>query len=424
MRYLYSALLYLLVPVLLLRVLWRSRRAPAYRRRLAERFGLFPAPAPVPGPVIWVHAVSVGETLAAAPLVHALLQRHPGGRVVVTTTTPTGSARVADLFGASVFHVYLPWDLPGAVRRFLARLQPDLLILLETELWPNLLHYTHVSGCRIVLANARMSERSARGYGRLAGFTREVLGNLDALACQAQADAARLEALGAAPSRVSVTGSLKFDIDIDPVQREAAQRLQAALGRPVLLGASTHAGEEALLLDAFAAAREHEPALLLLLVPRHPERFDEVYRLCRERGWPVARRSAGEPLPADCAVLLGDTMGELRLFCGVASVCVVGGSFIPHGGQNPLEAAAWGVPLLCGPQMYNFSEITRLLTEAGAMRQLADPQQLAPALAELLGDAGLRAQVGRAGEAVVERNRGALARVLGLVDELLAQRRI
>ncbi len=423
MRYLYSALFYLLLPVLLLRLLWRSRRAPDYRRRLGERFGRFQAPPPATGPVIWVHAVSVGETLAAAPLVRALLQRHPAGRVVVTTTTPTGSARVQALFGASVFHVYLPWDLPGAVRRFLARLQPDLLILLETELWPNLLHDTHGSGCRILLANARMSERSARGYGRFAGFTREVLGKLDALACQAREDAARLVELGAAPVRVSVTGSLKFDIDIDAAQRESAQRLRAALDRPVLLGASTHAGEESLLLDAFAAAREHQPALLLLLVPRHPERFDEVYRLCRERGWQVARRSSGEPLPADCAVLLGDTMGELRLFCGVATVCVVGGSFIPHGGQNPLEAAAWGVPLLCGPQMYNFSEITRLLTGAGAMRQLPGSPQLTPALLEVLGDAGLRAQMGSAGQAVVERNRGALAQVLALVDDLLAQRR-
>ncbi len=418
MRHVYSALLYLLMPAILLRMLWRSRRAPAYRRRLAERFGCFPAP-PLAQPVLWIHAVSVGETLAAAPLVEELLARYPGSALVFTTTTPTGSERVRALFGDRVFHVYCPWDLPGAVRRFLDRVEPQLLVLLETELWPNLLHHSRRRGCRILLANARLSARSARRYGRLPRFTRAVFSALDSVACQAPDDADRFIALGQPPQRVEVTGSLKFDFDIDPALREQARELRQVLGRPVLLGASTHSGEEALILQAFAAARELEPELLCLLVPRHPERFDEVHRLCSSAGFTVARRSSGETVGADHAVLLGDTMGELRLFCGVASLCVVGGSFIPHGGQNPLEAAAWGVPLVCGPQMFNFTEVSRLLTGAGAMRQLMDGSQLEDCVCALLENPGERAAMGSAGEAVVARNRGARDRLLEMIAGLL-----
>ncbi len=419
MRYLYSALFYLLIPLLLARMLWRSRRAPAYRRRLGERFGWFPPPAGAATPTIWFHAASVGESIAARPLVEACLQQFPDARIMVTTTTPTGSARVREMFGERVFHVYCPWDLPGAVRRFLRRVRPDVLVLMETELWPNLLHYSQRTGCRVLLANARMSARSARGYERFSALTRPMLTNVDLAACQSTADAERLIALGLPAACCRVTGSLKFEVELVEELRLSARQLRESLGRPVLLGSSTHPGEEALILDAFSAARAGIPELLCLLVPRHPERFDEVARLCRERGFALVRRSAGSAVAAADEVLLGDTMGELLLLSGVATLCVVGGSFVPHGGQNPLEAAAWGVPVICGPQMFNFSEITRLLCAAGGMRQLAGAEPLAATVRSLLGDADLLEEMGSAAAEVVAANRGAKAAMLEMLAGLL-----
>ena len=421
MRFLYSALFYLLSPAILLRMLWRSSRAPAYRQHLAERFGFFSCPAEVTsGRVIWVHAVSVGETLAAAPLIEDLLAAYPDYQLVVTTTTPTGSERVKSLFGDRVFHVYSPWDMPGSVRRFLKRIRPQLLVIMETELWPNLLHYTRREDCRILLANARLSARSARGYGRLARLTRQMLDQLNAVACQAQADGQRLVELGLPEDRLTVTGSIKFDIDLDETLRAQAAQLKASLARPVLLGSSTHEREEALLLDAFETLLEDFPNLLCLLVPRHPERFESVYQLGVARGLTVARRSLGEVPGSQHQVLLGDTMGELRLLSGVASVCVIGGSFIEHGGQNVLEAAAWAVPVVSGPHMFNFSEITSLLTAAGGMQQLASADQLPGALAGLLKDDARREAMGFAAAEVVAANRGARAQLLTMIGQQLA----
>lgn len=421
MRYLYSALFYLLLPVLLLRMLLRSRRAPAYRQRLAERFAVFDCPPQLSQvDVIWVHAVSVGETLAAAPLIEKLLNDWPDCQLVVTTTTPTGSERVLALFGDRVFHVYAPWDLPGAVSRFLRKVQPSLLVVMETELWPNLLHYSNRQGCHIILANARLSARSAAGYARFGGLTSAMLNSLGSVACQAPADGERLVALGLPPERLHVTGSIKFDIDIDEALRGRASSLHQALQqRPVLLAASTHQGEDALVLDAFMEVSKQVPELLCLLVPRHPERFESVFQLCQSRALQTVRRSTGEPVGPEDQVLLGDTMGELRLFCGVASVCVIGGSFIEHGGQNVLEPAAWGVPVVSGPHMFNFNEITTLLLQAGGMVQLPDVASLVPALEDLLTDSAKRTAMGEAAAGVVAANRGALNRVLALIaDEL------
>ena len=417
MRYVYSALFYLLLPLLVLRMLLRSRRAPAYRQRLGERFGFFHCPQELTrGKVIWVHAVSVGETLAAAPMVARLLADWPDHRLVITTTTPTGSERVQALFGDSVFHVYAPWDLPGAVSRFLRKVRPALLVIMETELWPNMLHYSHRADCRIVLANARMSARSARGYARFGRLTSGMFSSLNAVACQSPADGERLLALGLPPAKLHPTGSIKFDIEIDDALRKEATSLRHALqDRPVLLGSSTHQGEDELILDAFTAAREQVPGLLCLLVPRHPERFDSVYQLCLSRGLSTARRSAAQLAGPEHAVLLGDTMGELRLLSGVASLCVIGGSFIEHGGQNVLEAAAWGVPVISGPHMFNFSEITELLLQSGGMIQLAGAAELAPAVTRLLTDEPQRVAMGTAAAAVVENNRGALDRLLALL---------
>ena len=420
MRYLYSALFYLLLPFILLRMLLRSRKAPAYRRRLAERFGIFPAlAASTERPVIWVHAVSVGETLAAAPLIESLLRDYPDHRVAVTTTTPTGSDRVRALFGDRVFHVYSPWDMPGAVQRFLQRVQPGLLIIMETELWPNLLHYCHGRGCPVVLANARLSERSARGYARFGGLTRGMLQQLSVVACQSRSDGDRFLALGLPQARLNVTGSIKFDLELDRDLRARAAILREEFSRPVILASSTHPGEDEIILAAFRAVREQVPGALCLLVPRHPERFDSVYELCVADGWQVLRRSSGEAVSAGDDILLGDTMGELKLLSGTATVAVIGGSFVAHGGQNVLEAAAWGVPVVTGPHMFNFSEISALLLEAGAMEQLQEPAQLAGSLMRILQDEPLRQRMGNAGEQVVAENRGALVRLQEIIGDSL-----
>lgn len=420
MRYLYSALLYALLPFILLRMLVRSRRAPAYRQRLAERFGRFAAPQDGARPAIWVHAVSVGETLAAAPVIESLLLAYPDYRLVVTTTTPTGSQQVRALFGERVFHVYAPWDLPGAVRRFLHRTRPRLLLLMETELWPNILHYAQAQGCKIMLANARLSERSARGYARIGGLTRTMLQQLDDVACQSASDGQRLLTLGLPEAALHVTGSIKFDLVLDSVLREQAACLRrdfGAPGRPVLVAASTHTYEDEQVLAAFGQVRSAVSNCLLVLVPRHPERFDAVNSLCISGGWQVVRRSAGNAPGPDDDILLGDTMGELLLLLGVASVAVVGGSLVKHGGHNVLEAAAWGVPVVCGPHMHNFAAVSELLTSAGAMIMLDDPAQLGSCLAALLANPERCRQMGAAGQRVVAANRGARQRLLDLVAQ-------
>ncbi|MFV0276940.1 MAG: lipid IV(A) 3-deoxy-D-manno-octulosonic acid transferase [Parahaliea sp.] len=421
MRFLYSLLLTLLMPLIVLRMLWRSRRSPQYRRRLGERLGLFNPPAD-DRPMIWVHAVSVGETLAAAPLIEQLIARYPGYRLVVTTTTPTGSERVRALFGERVFHVYVPWDLPGAVRRFLRRIRPRLLLVMETELWPNLLHYSHTSGCRTVLANARLSRRSAKGYARLGGLTRRMLGDLDCVACQSPEDGERLVALGLPRERLHITGSIKFDLELDEGLRARARALREPFGagvRSILVAASTHPGEDEQLLAAFAALKQAHADALLVLVPRHPERFDSVHSLCSREGWQVARRSRERVPQADTDILLGDTMGELLLLFSVADVAVIGGSLVEHGGHNALEAAAWGVPVVSGPWMFNFEEISSLLVRAGGMLRLPEPGQLELVLLELFADTSRRERMGRAALAVVAGNGGARERLLQRVAEQL-----
>ena len=419
MRYFYSAVFYIALPFIVLRMLWRSRRAPAYRDRLAERLARFDATAlAADRPVIWVHAVSVGETIAAEPLVEALLTRYPGHSLVVTTTTPTGSERVRALFGDRVFHVYAPWDLPGATRRFFATLKPRLLLLMETELWPNMLQQAQASGCPVVLANARMSERSARGYGRVASLTRVMLGQLAAVGCQSPADGERFVALGLPPERLHTTGSIKFDIRLAPELREQGAALDAAWDgdhRTIVVAASTHPGEDEQILAAYTALKDTVGRALLVLVPRHPERFDTVYELCCQGGWRVCRRSTGDAVDDSVDIVLGDTMGELLLLLGVADIALIGGSLVNHGGHNVLEPAVWGVPVITGPHMFNFSEISRMLVDADAMVQLPDPALLSEALLELALDPQRRATMGAAGRQVVRDNRGAMDRLLALV---------
>lgn len=424
MRHAYSALFYLLVPFIVLRMLWRSRLAPEYRKRLSERFGLInTSELDSTRPCLWVHAVSVGEVLAAAPVIERLLADYPQHQLVVTTTTPTGSERVRALFGTRVFHVYAPWDLPGSCARFVRQIRPKLLIIMETELWPNMIHHTTLQGGRVLLANARMSARSARRYARVGTLTAEMLRCLDCVACQAQADGDRFCTLGLPSRHLRVTGSIKYDIDIDEALIQASRALRkeiAADVRPVVVAASTHPGEDEQVLAAFSLLRQQATDGLLVLVPRHPERFDGVYKQCIAAGWSVQRRTDAKSVDTRTDVLLVDTIGELLLLLSAGDVALIGGSLVPHGGHNVLEAAAWGVPVIAGPYMFNFSDVSERMLEAGAMLQLEDISDLGGALSMLMKDQHRRAQMSLAGKQVVAENRGAREQLLGIIDELLS----
>ena len=414
MRYLYSLLLYLLIPFVILRLLWRSLRAPAYRRRWGERFGFFER-LPVEG-VVWVHAVSVGEVQAAVPLI-AWLREEKNLPVLVTTTTPTGSERVRQRFGDQVFHVYAPYDLPDAVRRFLKRVRPRLAIVMETEIWPNLFRRCQRAGIPLVVANARLSIRSAARYRQFQTLIKATLRRASVVAAQTQADAGRFVSLGMEAARVQVTGNIKFDVSLPAELRERAVQLRRNWGerRPVWVAASTHLGEEEAVLSAFAMVRNRLPEVLLILVPRHPERFDKVAELCRRRGYGLVRRSEGGVVGEETAVFLGDTMGELPLFYAAADVAFVGGSMVPTGGHNILEPAALGVPVVVGPHTFNFLEIVRALLGQGGGERVWNEAELATAVVRYLEDPKLRDAAGSCGRELVERNRGALAKLQALL---------
>jgi len=415
----YTSILRLLLPLVLLRLYWRSLKAPAYRQRIRERL-VRDAPPAAPA-VVWVHAVSVGEVQAAAPLIRHLLTRQPPLKVLVTTTTPTGAARVGDLFGDTVSHRYTPYDLPEVVARLLARVRPRLLIVMETEIWPNTLAQCAAHGVAVVLANARLSARSAKGYARLAGLTRETLGRFDLIAAQAQPDARRFLDLGADPRRVRVTGSIKFDLRLPASLQDQSEVMRRTWGgdRPVWVAASTHEGEDELMLAAHRRLRARVPRALLVLVPRHPERFERVAGLVTRAGFELVRRSTRTPCTRESAVFLGDSMGELPVFLAAADAAFIGGSLVPTGGHNPLEAAAVGVPVVTGPQVFNFAAITELLVSEGAAAQVTSAEALADLLGDWLTDAALRARIGERGRQVVEQNRGALARLIELIEERL-----
>jgi len=417
LRGLYSLLLYLLTPFVLLRLAWRGLRAHDYWRRWPERFGFFPA---LPtGEVVWIHAVSVGEAQATVPLVQALRKRHPGRPILVTTTTPTGSARVRETLGAEVSHVYVPYDLPGAVRRFLANARPSLAIIMEAELWPNLFHGCRQRGVPVMLANARLPQRSADRYRPVAALVRQALADVSAIAAQSRPDAERLIALGADPVHTHVTGSIKFDIKLPVGLREQAAALRREFGndRPVWIAASTHEGEEDCVLDAFERVKRVMPDCLLVLVPRHPERFVPVAGLCRRRGHHIALRSELQICAAETDVFVGDTMGELPLFYAASDVAFVGGSLVPAGCHNLMEPAALGIPMITGPYLFNYEEASRMLMEVGARQTVRDAAQLASAVEALLRDATLRDTAGGNGRKVVEENRGALKRLLEIVNQ-------
>jgi 3-deoxy-D-manno-octulosonic-acid transferase len=415
LRVFYSIVFLLAIPFIILRLIWRGTRASAYFKRWDERFALKAAPGS-DKPVIWIHAVSVGEVEAGRPLVEALQTTFPDHQLLITTMTPTGSARVSKLYGNTILHCYLPYDLPFAVHRFLKTAQPTLGIIMETELWPNLIHHCHKMQIPLVLANARLSARSAAGYQRIAKLSQQMLQSFDLIAAQSHEDRARLIALGAGADKVHAVGNLKFEINLPASLNEQAEAMRSMWGnRPVFIAASTHEGEDEIVLNASRQIRAVFPELLLIMVPRHPERFDRVAALSQRAGFKTLRRSEQGMCSSAIQVLVVDTMGELPLFYGTCDIAFVGGSLVPKGGQNLLEPAALGRAVLIGPHYFNFNEITRQFLTADAAIEIKDSESLANAAITLLQDPQKRADMGEAGKNLIHHSRGASQRLMNLI---------
>jgi len=420
-RWLYSLAFYLAVPILLLRLRKRAKKNPGYRKRLGERFGLYPPGKPVKG-ALWFHTVSVGEFLAAKPLIDRILHAYPERPCLITTMTPTGSDRVQQAYGelikaGRVHHVYLPYDLPDAISRFLQRFNPRILVVMETELWPNVIHFTHRRGIPIVVANARLSEKSAEGYRKILPLFRPMMREVALVAAQSDADGERFVELGLSPRNLQVTGTVKFDLDIKPDTVAQAKALRAQWGgqRKVFIAASTHEGEDEQVLEAFLYLRSSVPESLLVLVPRHPERFEDVANLIHARGLSMSRFSTREPVTADTDVVLGDTMGDLLTMLGAADVAFVGGSLVPVGGHNMLEALAMGVPALTGPHVFNFQMVASMLTELGVLKTVTSSLGLGQTVEALFRDEPRRYTLAKRGKCVVDENRGAMDRLYSLI---------
>ena len=419
-RFLYTLAAIALLPWAALHLLWRARRQPEYLRHWAERFGFFGATGgrDPTRPTIWLHAVSVGETRAAQPLVAALRLRYPAHHILLTHMTPTGRATSEALFGDSVERIYLPYDTPWAMRGFLRHYRPQFGLIMETELWPNLIAACKQAGVPLSLVNARLSERSAKRYATFPALTREALQDLVAIGAQTASDAARLEALGA--QRVTVTGNVKFDIAAPAQQIELGRELRSRCGkRPIWLAASTREGEEALILAAWKKALQKPgtgDTALLVIVPRHPQRFDEVARLVAEHGFALQRRSDDAAIEAGTGVLLGDSMGEMFAYYAAADVAFIGGSLLDFGSQNLIEAAACGTPILIGPSTRNFAEAAREAVACGAALTIRDAADLVAQVSAMLADEPGRRQMADAGRAFAERHRGATARTLEMLS--------
>jgi 3-deoxy-D-manno-octulosonic-acid transferase len=413
MLLIYTALLYAAAPVVFALTAWRGIRDPAYRDRLAERFGFTKLRSE--GPAIWVHAVSVGEVQAAAPLIRALRQKYPQHTLIVTTTTPTGAQRVRALFADAVRHAYLPYDLPGAVSRFLDRVRPQQAVIMETEVWPNLYRACARRRIPIVLVSARLSEKSVRRYRRFAGVFAAVLRDL-VIGAQTQADAQRFIAIGANPARVQVTGNLKFDIEVPAQVQSEGAALRDGMRR-IWVAGSTHAVEEDAVLEAHRRVLKIHSDALLVLVPRHPNRFDQVQEWLRASSVRFATRSRREPVGAEVSVLLADTLGELLMLYAAADVAFVGGSLVPHvGGHNLLEPAALAKPILTGPHNANGQDIAQLLFADGAALEVRTADELAAAVAGLFANPQRRSDMGGKALHIVTSNRGAVARALALIE--------
>jgi 3-deoxy-D-manno-octulosonic-acid transferase len=417
-RFLYSCFAYLISPFWVGALALRGFRDRIHWRGFSQRFGLGKK---VPARSIWVHAVSVGEVQAGVPLVEALLKRFPQIPLVLTTVTPTGRARAEALFGSRADVRYVPIDLPGAVRRFFQRVQPQLAIILETEIWPNLYHRCGRLGVPLVLASARISPRSVTSYRRMVGLFRETLSHGIFIAAQSAEDAERFVSIGANAARTHVVGNIKFDFGYPPDMESRGHELRRMLGahRPVWVAGSTHAQEEALVLDAHALIRQRFSDALLVLVPRHPPRFPEVVGLLRDRAVPFVTRTSKNSVSSECQVYLLDTLGELSAFYAAGDVAFVGGSLVPIGGHNLLEPAALSLPIVAGPHNFNSADIARMLVDRGAVRIVNDAAQLAAVIGDLLTEPATRAAMGASGRKTVDENRGAVARLMQFLEPLL-----
>ena len=422
LRAIYTLTMYLLTPVILYRLVWRGIGYRDYWGRWRERFGFFADPGL--SDTIWVHAVSVGEMNAAAPLIEALMKRFEGRRIVVSTVTPTGSARAQKLFGERVFHVYLPYDLTASIRRFLDRINPSLAVVMETEIWPNLYYECARRGVPIVLANARLSERSLNGYGPVRPLARQAIHSVAFVAAQSQQDALRLAQLGARPTRLRVVGNVKFDMRVPGGLERIGKVLREYWGesRPVWIAASTHEAEEAAVLEAHMRVLRRFPEALLVIAPRHPERFQPVVKLCRGYGLRTRSRSEDTVAHLDTQTFVVDTMGELLNFFAASDVAFVAGSFERIGGHNVLEPAAVGKPVLVGPHTFNFAEVTENLIADGAALRVANAVELGDAVSRLLADLGQRQRMSANALAAVERERGAVGRCVEIVAAVMAGR--
>ena len=422
-RFIYSVVFYLITPLIILRLVIRGLAAPNYRKRWGQRFGFF-TPSESSKETIWLHAVSVGETLAAVPLVKALQEKYPERRLLITCMTPTGSERITAAFGDSVDHSYAPYDTPDAVARFLKRVQPKMLIIMETELWPNTVAACYKRQIPVILANGRLSEKSARGYARVSKLSGPMVAQLSAVAAQHGDDGGRFTALGLPVEKLHITGNIKFDLELNAQIRLSAEALMQQWDgtnqRPVLLAASTHRGEDEIILQAFSLIKQSVNNALLVLVPRHPERFNQVGDLCLDAGYSLARRSNNDSTD-NADILLGDTMGELMTFFGACDIAFVGGSLVSNGGHNMIEPAAWGKPTLSGLSVFNFAEVSRLLAEAGGLSLVEDAAALAESVIVLMKNPEQAQQMGLSAQQVAEANRGALERLLAVIDNSLSQ---
>ncbi|MEZ9369814.1 lipid IV(A) 3-deoxy-D-manno-octulosonic acid transferase [Shewanella sp. 10N.286.51.B2] len=417
-RGVYSVLLLLLFPLIVAYLAFRAFKSPDYRSRWGERFGLMR----LKQTDVLIHSVSMGETLAAIPLIKRLMKQYPQLSFTVTTTSPTGSAEVKKAFGDSVQHCYLPFDINLCIRRFIKQVNPQLCVIMETELWPNLLHYAKKNNTRLVLANARLSQKSADKYHKQMGLSLPMLTALDAIAVQTEAESVRFAALGANTESLHVCGSLKFDIQIDNSKYAQAKSLRADWNRsqaPVWVAGSVHPGEFDIMLQAHQKVLEQYPDALLIMAPRHPEQFNVAAVTTTQQGLNLARRSMNEAVDQHTQVLLGDTMGELLMLYGAADIAFIGGTLIESGGHNPLEPAAMGLPVSVGPHHWNFAEITHLLEQAGGLTVVNNADELADMLLQLFANAELHDNAAKASLAVVSQNRGALQKQFEIVEQQL-----
>ncbi|WP_153915095.1 lipid IV(A) 3-deoxy-D-manno-octulosonic acid transferase [Shewanella sp. TC10] len=421
-RGLYSLLLYVLSPLVVMYFAFRGIKSPAYRQRWGERFGL----TSLSSSDVLIHSVSMGETLAAIPLIKTLMAQHPQLTFTITTTSPTGSDEVLKAFkadlGGRVQHCYLPLDFSLCVKRFLAQVNPKICIMMETELWPNLIHFAKAQQCKLILANARLSEKSAAKYQKQAKLSQPMLTKLDAIAVQTQAEALRFEVLGVSSDTLKVCGSLKFDLNIDESKQLQAQALRQQWGRvssPVWVAGSVHPGEFEIMLQVHQQLLQDYPNALLIMAPRHPEQFNVAAVATTQQGLTLARRSMNEAVNSSVNVLLGDTMGELLMLYGAADFAFIGGTLIENGGHNPLEPAAMGLPVSVGPNHWDFAEITALLQQAGGLEVVEDKNELVEHLLDLFADKVQHDNAAKACLTVVSQNRGALAKQLQVIESYL-----